>query len=158
MKTLIVFATKHGCAEKCAARLGGHLGGEVTAVDLRESGPIGLEDYDAVVVGGSIYAGKIQRQVKAFCEKNLEALKTKRLGLFICCMEEAKAQEEFAAAFPEELIKSAAAKGIFGGEITLEKMGAIERFIIKKVGKMSQSVSKIDDEAILRFARELNAS
>ena len=70
MKTLILYATRHGCAEKCATKL-----------------------------GGSIHAGKIQKGVKDFCAKNLEVLKGKRLGLYLCCMEEGpKAEAQFAAA------------------------------------------------------------
>jgi menaquinone-dependent protoporphyrinogen oxidase len=156
MKTLILYATKHGCAEKCAAKLGGHLGGDVTAVNLNDAGPVDLGDYDTVVIGGSIYAGKIQSKVKAFCERNSEALKAKRLGLFICCLLEKQAQQEFEAAFPAELIKSAAAKGIFGGEASLDQMTWIERFLMKKVGKMTESVSRIDENAILQFARDLD--
>ena len=49
--------------------------------------------YGAVVVGGSVHAGKIQKSVRAFCDRNLETLKGKRRGLFLCRMEEGEKAE-----------------------------------------------------------------
>lgn len=156
-KTLIVYATKHGCTEQCAGKLGAALSGEVTALNIKDAGKIDLAAYDAVAVGGSIHAGKVQKSVQDFCAEHMEALKIKRLGLFICHMEEgAKADEEFAAAFPKELIDAAAAKGLFGGALNLERMNWLERAVIKKMAKITASVSKIDEGNIAAFARALD--
>ncbi len=156
-KTLIVFATKHGCAEKCAGKVGAALSGEITTLNVKDAGKIDLAAYDAVVVGGSIHAGKIQRSIQAFCARHGIALKGKRLGLFLCHMEEgAKADEEFAASFPKELIDAAAARGLFGGALDLERMKWLERFVVKKMGKVSASVSKINEGNIAAFARALD--
>jgi menaquinone-dependent protoporphyrinogen oxidase len=157
MKTLILYATRHGCAEKCAAKLGAALQGEVKTANFKDAGAIGLADYEAVVIGGSIHAGKIQKGVKDFCAKNLEVLKSKRLGLFLCCMEEGpKAEQQFAGAFPKELADAAAARGLFGGEFDFDRMNWLEKAIIKKVSKIDASVSKIKEQAILDFASALN--
>jgi len=156
-KTLVVYATKHGCAEMCAGKLGAALSGEVKILAVKDARKIDLTAFDTVALGGSIYAGRIQRSVREFCLNNLEALKGKRLGLFICHMETgAKADEEFAAAFPKELIDAAAAKGLFGGAINLERMKWPERFLVKKMGKITASVLKIDEGNITAFARALN--
>ncbi|HEX2694210.1 MAG TPA: flavodoxin domain-containing protein [Acidobacteriota bacterium] len=156
-KTLVVFATKHGCTEQCAGKLGAALSGEVVTLNIKDAGKIDLAAYDAVAVGGSIHAGKVQRSVQDFCAKHQESLKGKRLGLFICCMEEgAKADEEFAAAFPKELVEAAAAKGLFGGALDLERMNWLEKALIKKMAKITASVSKINEGSIAAFARALN--
>jgi menaquinone-dependent protoporphyrinogen oxidase len=155
-KTLIVYATKHGCAEQSARKVGAALYGEVTILNIKDVREISLAAYDAVAVGGSIHAGKIQGSVRDFCAKHLEALKAKRLGLFICHMEEgAKAEAEFAAAFPKELIDAATAKGLFGGALILERMSWLEKALIKKMAKITASVSKIDEGSIAAFARVL---
>lgn len=157
MKTLILYATRHGCAEKCAAKLGAALQGEVKIANFKDAGAIDLADYEAVVIGGSIHAGKIQKGVKNFYAKNLEVLKSKRLGLFLCCMEEGpKAEEQFAGAFPEVLVRAATAKGFFGGELDFDRMNWLEKAIIKKVSKIDASVSKIKEQTILDFATVLN--
>jgi len=157
MKTLILYATRHGCAEKCAAKLGAALQGEVITANFKDAGAIDLEDYETVVIGGSIHAGKVQKRVKDFCTKNLDVLKNKRLGLFLCCMEEGpKADEQFAGAFPEILVRAATAKGLFGGALDFDRMNWLEKAIIKKVSKIDTSVSKIKEQAILDFAAVLN--
>jgi menaquinone-dependent protoporphyrinogen oxidase len=157
MRTLILYATRHGCAKKCAAKLGVALQGEVKTANLKDAGAIGLADYEAVVIGGSIHAGKVQKSVKVFCAKNLEVLKSKRLGLFLCCMEEGpKAEEQFAGAFPKELVDAAVARGLFGGEFDFDRMNWLEKAIIKKISKIDASVSKIKEQAILDFASALN--
>jgi menaquinone-dependent protoporphyrinogen oxidase len=117
-KTLIVYATKHGCAEKCAGKLGAALFGEVTTLNAKNARKIDLADYGSIAVGGSIHAGRVQRSVRDFCARNLKVLEGKRLGLFLCHMEEGqKAAEQFVAAFPKELVVVATAKGLFGGGV-----------------------------------------
>jgi len=157
MKTLILYATRHGCAEKCAAKLDAALQGEATTKNFKDAGRIDLADYETVVIGGSIHAGKVQKVVKDYCAKNLEVLKNKRLGLFLCCMEEGpKAEVQFAGAFPEVLIGAATTKSLFGGEFDFDRMNWLEKAIIKKISKIDASVSKIKEQAILDFAAALN--
>jgi len=157
MKTVVLYASRHGSAGKCAAKIAGKSAGETTVLNLKNAGPIDLADYDAVIIGGSIRAGRIQKNVKRFCEKNLKALKGKRLGLFLCCMAEgAKAEEQFAQAFPGELIAAAAAKGLFGGEFDFDKMNWLEKAVIKKISGVTASVSKLKDEAIDSFVRAMS--
>ena len=157
MKTLILYATRHGCAEKCAMKLGAALQGDVKTSNFKDAGAIGLVDFETVVIGGSIHAGKIQKGVKDFCAKNLEVLKGKRLGLYLCCMEEGpKAEAQFAGAFPEVLVRAAMAKGLFGGEFDFDRMNWLEKAIIKKISKIDASVSKINEQAIRDFAAALN--
>jgi menaquinone-dependent protoporphyrinogen oxidase len=159
MKNLIVFASKHGCAEKCAAQLGGRLQGETRVVNIKDAGAENPAGYDAVIIGGSIHAGRIQKPIREFAARNLGLLKTKRLGLFLCCMEEGdKAETQFAGAFPEELIKAAVAKGLFGGAFDFERMNWLEKKIIAKISGVKASVSKIKDENVDAFARAMNGT
>ena len=110
MKTLIAFCTTHGCTEKTAKELKDYLGYDTQLCNLKKDKIPNLEAYDRIVIGGSIHAGKIQKKVKVFCTQNLEILKKKELGLFICCMEEGEtAQKELINAFTEELHKVARA-------------------------------------------------
>ena len=105
------------------------LNAETEIVKIKGSSKINLSDYEKIIIGGSIHAGNIQRHIKKFCEKNLDILTTKKVGLFMCCMEEGeKAQTQFTNAFPKELIEHAQAKEIVGGEFNFDKMNAIEKF------------------------------
>ena len=159
MKNLIVYASKHGCAEKCAAQLGSRLQGETRVVNIKDAAAENPAGYDAVVIGGSIHAGRIQKTVQRFAAQHIGLLNTKRVGLFLCCMEEGdKAETQFAGAFPEDLITTAVAKGLFGGAFDFERMNWLEKKIIARISGVKASVSKIKDENIEAFARAMNGT
>jgi menaquinone-dependent protoporphyrinogen oxidase len=157
MTTLIVYATNHGCALKCVERLASRLGGRVMSVDLKKNEDPDPSNYDAVIVGGSIHAGHIQKKVGRYFKWRGSVLKTKKLGLFICCMEEgAKAEQELKDAFPAEFIAHASATGLFGGEFDFSKLNFLEKAMIKKASGVTKSVSKIDEAAIDAFAAKIS--
>ena len=90
MKTLIVYATKHGCTEKCANELKNNLTGEIELHNLKKSVKTDLNDFWTIIIGGSIHVGQVQKNVKQFCLNNLDLLIEKKIGLFLCCMEQGK--------------------------------------------------------------------
>ena len=152
MSTLIAFASKYGFTKTCAEILGKKLEGKVDICDLGSNHP-DLTKYDKVIIGGSIYAGKIRKPVKSFCSDNQNTLKDKKTGFFICGMaKEDDAQKQLESSFPKELLATAAAKGFFGGECNYNKMNFIEKFIMKKITGSDQSQSRIAEENITRFA------
>lgn len=159
MKTAVLFASHYGCAEKCAAKIAGKSAGETEIFNLDKSGPGTLDAYDTVIIGGSVRAGKIQKSVRHFCKKNLEALKMKRLGLFLCCMAEgSKAEEQFAQAFPKDLIEAAAAKGLFGGAYDFDKMNWLDKALVKKISGVTASVSKLKEDEVDSFVRTMTGA
>lgn len=157
MDTLIVYASKHGCTEKCANLLKEKLDGKVYVVNLKDSNEIDLSKYDKVIIGGSIYVGKIQKEVSKFSSENLETLKGKQVGLFICGMQSEEAIEKgLNENFPKELLKTAKAKGYFGGEFVFDKLGFMEKQIVKKVAKVNSDKSNILNSNIFKFAEIMN--
>ena len=157
MKTLIAYCTTHGCTEKTAIELKNFLGEDVQLINLKQEPNPDIKAYERVIIGGSIHAGQIQKRVKVFCNKNLETLKFKELGLFICCMEEGEtAQKQLQDAFPEELHIKAKTTGCFGGEFNFNKMNLFEKMIIKKVAKVEESMSRIDKKAIKSFSKRMD--
>ncbi|HER42918.1 MAG TPA: flavodoxin [Candidatus Eisenbacteria bacterium] len=157
MRTLIAYMTRHGCAKKTAGMLKELLAGDTALVDLKRDKKPDLSGYDTVVIGGSIHAGRIQRGLRRFLDKNGEILLEKRLGLYLCCMEEGEtAVKQFEKAYPERLRIHAAATGIFGGEFDLDRMNFIERKIVKKAAGIEESVSRIDAGTIRDFAGRIS--
>lgn len=136
MSTLIMYVTKHGSTRKCASILSKKLTGKVDMYNLREGKAPDLAEYDKVIIGGSIYAGRIQKEISEFCSQNLEALKNKKLGLFICCMFKDSSMAQLKSAYPEELLKRAAASNSFGGEMNFSDMSFGEKAITRMVSKM----------------------
>lgn len=157
MKTLIVFASTHGCTEKVSNELKQHFEGEVKVVNLKKEPRPELKNINRVIIGGSIHAGQIQKSVKEFCSENLETLSDKELGLFICCMEQGKtAQKQLLESYPEELLQKAKATSVLGGEFDFEKMNFIQKMIIRKVAHIKNSVSRLDYEAIRLFSKRMD--
>jgi len=157
MGTLIVYMSKHGCAEKAARIIAEALGGDVTVVDLASKDPIDLSRYETVIIGGSIYLGSLQKGLRKFCEKNLSTLLTKRIGLFICCMNQNDAaRKHYEAVYNESLRSRAAAAGIFGGELDFEKLSLIEKSVIAQVVNITASVSRFDEAAVREFAAKFS--
>ena len=156
MKTLIVYATRHGCTKSAARALEEKLPGEVSLFDIRNDGTPNLEEFDTVIVGGSIHAGKIQKEIGLFLKDAGRELAEKRLGLFLCCMYEGhQAKTQFEQAYLKALRDHATATGLFGGEFDFEKMSSFERAIVKKVANVEESFSKIDQSAIDEFAKTI---
>lgn len=153
MGTLIVYMSKHGCAEKAARIIAEVLGGDAAVVDLASKAPVDLSRYDTVIIGGSIYLGSLQKGLRKFCDKNLTQLLTKRIGLFICCMNQGDAaRQHYEAVFDERLRSRAVAAGLFGGEIDFEDLSLLEKSILSQVINIAASVSRFDEAAVREFA------
>lgn len=153
MKTLIIYKSQHGTTAKAARYLQERLGEEQTdLLELSIGLPDHFEQYQNILIGGSIHAGSIQRKIRKFCTAFLPQLMDKQVGLFMCYMDMAHGEKEFNEAYPEELRNHAKAKGLFGGEYVFEKMNFIEKFIIKKITGENKSKSSLDYDAMDAFA------
>ncbi len=155
MKTLIAYSTTLGCTEQCASKLKEDLGNGVEMVRISRRRKYNLQQYDTVIIGGSIHEGMIQRSVYKFCESNLEHLLQTQVGLFVCCMDpDANEQELIERAFPEKLLNHALSSGFFGGELNIRKMNLLQKIMTRKAARMRQE-PEIDFQKILDFAREI---
>ncbi len=156
--TLIVYASRHGNVERCARELFNLIDGKVDICNLnnRESFP-DASTYDSIIIGGSIYQGKIQKSVSEFCEMNLDVLTKKRLGLFICCLySDERAERELKEAFPPALISSAMVSDYFGGVVDKSRLSFWEKIITRRMAASGELVSSISKEKIKEFAKKIN--
>ncbi|HUJ76855.1 MAG TPA: flavodoxin domain-containing protein [bacterium] len=153
MKTLIAYRTKYGTTASCAARLAALIGGDVTVSDLAIPPAPDLASKDVVLIGGSIHAGRIQRQVVSFCERNRSALLARPVGLFLCCLytgEEAEIQMQ--SAFPDWLLAHAFARVFPGGEIRYGKLTLLDRFLVRALPHPAGDVSRLNEAALNELA------
>lgn len=157
MNTLIVYTSKYGCTEKCAKLVSEYLNDKADMLNLKSDKNIDLTKYDKVIIGGSIYIGKIQKEVTEFCSKYLNTLKEKRIGIFICGMQKDAIETEINQNFPPELLEIAEVKEYFGGEFSFEKMNFMEKMIIKKIAKTSSNISNIQEDNIKKFVQAMNS-
>lgn len=153
MKTIIIYTSKYGCTEKAAYLLKNQLGEETEVVNLMLAKEPALERYDTVILGGSIYYGKIQKQMMEFTSKYQNELSKKRVGLFICAGAKGEqAAQELKSSFPEKLYEQSITKEVFGDEIYEEKFTILDRLVLRMVKGKSMSVNGLSKETIERFA------
>ena len=165
-KTLIIYASKYGCAQKCAEILSKKIDGPVDLVNIQGnvsdlSTLDALEQYDKVVIGGSIRFGQVQKLIQEFCDQNFEKLKGKRFGLFICCGLLDDASQQMQNSFPKELLDLAVTKECFGGELDIDKMSFIDkiivRIVIKTLEKQGKKMPIVFNDHIQGFTQMMNS-
>ena len=160
MKTMIIYSSTYEYTKQCAERLKEYLLGEVIVVNVMVDVIPQLGEIDNVLIGGSIYMGQIQKNMKEFCASNVALLKDKRLGLFLCCGLPEKFEQAMKNAFPEELLKKAIAKECFGGELRTEKMNLVHKviaiFMKRSAAKEGKEPIKQMPENIAKMAAIIN--
>lgn len=165
MKTLIAYSTKHGCTEKLANMLAEQLNGDKDLMNIDKNKVTDLTSYDTVIIGGSILAGRVRKNAIKFCNQHMDELKQKNLGIFISCMDDENEENYLKEQFPEELVNHSKALGYFGGEIIFDKMGFLEKFMMKMITKSKknddskkevENMHKIKEKNIKKFAENMN--
>ncbi|MCD4774816.1 MAG: flavodoxin domain-containing protein [Candidatus Aegiribacteria sp.] len=159
MRNLIIYATKYGSVANAAELLAGELQDSTDLVRLGHDDLPALDEYDSVLVGGSIYVGNIQKEVKEFCRDFEAELLEKKLGLFICAAEknEEKQLNIINKNFSSELIDHSTAAGWFGQEVHFEKASFMDRIAIRFIMGAKKSFSDLKKENIAEFAAKINA-
>jgi menaquinone-dependent protoporphyrinogen oxidase len=83
MRILVTWGTKYGSTEGIARIIGEHMRSDVVDVDIVPANQTrGLEPYDAVIVGGALYANRWHRDARRFVLRNTRALRRIPVWLF----------------------------------------------------------------------------
>ncbi len=155
MKTLVLYSSKHGAAEKFAHLVGDFLpDSEVRDVSDKEG--LDWDRYDALIMGASIYAGRIRKPFLKFLATHREVLLAKPLRLFVVGADEEKHRETAERNIPAALLEHAGGV-VYGGHIfDFERLGFFERFIVRKVAKVQGSRFALREEAARQLAASLS--
>ena len=158
MKNIVIYSTKHGFVKECVGTLKSMLKNETEVIDIASKPKLDIDRYDCIILGGSIYMGRIQKKLTKFIEKNIEKLLTKKVALFICTGEkdEKKAREFLKSSFSERLYNKAISKEVFGGEFKLEKLTSLERFVIVKLIGITEGFTNLNKDNIVNMADIVN--
>lgn len=163
MKTLIAYSSKYGGTLECARRIQQRLPDGATLLDLDTADAVDLTSYDCVVVGSSIYMGKPRKAAKRFAKKQADSLLQKRLGLFLCCIQDVEKNvlQQFELAFPTPLLRHASAMEQLGGVVNFPKLGKVDGYIMNMIAgdlrkkTNSDVISTLSDERIDHFVKQL---
>ncbi|WP_240839449.1 flavodoxin domain-containing protein [Acidaminobacter sp. JC074] len=139
MKTLVLYSSKYGTTKSCAEKISKSLGCDINSLDQDTS--ITLDDYSHIILGTSVYMGKLRKPLTDFVEKN-DDLQDKDLSIFFCCNEET----DYQSLVPSQLKKVKTYH--FGYELKLSKMKFMDKFITKMIVKASQDVSRLNASEI----------
>ena len=157
--TAIVYMSKHGTTGMVATFIKELLmDEEVTLINLKKQQVPDLSHCSRIIIGGSIHMGMVQKKIQAFCQQNMQVLKSKPLGLYLCCWNNGEeAAEQFNNAFPEELRIGAKSKALVGYELYFERMNATERTMTREIIGTAEFMSQIDHLQLDRFVAELKS-
>lgn len=149
MKALIVFDSKHGTTEEVAGRIAAAVqsrGGEARTLDLRSRGAAStsLAGYDAVALGAPFYMGRWSRRAIAFASARESELAGKSFGVFAIGADPKLGDQAALAAIPATLATDVSASAYFGGRFDYQRLGFLERLIVKAVSGKAESSSTLD--------------
>ncbi|MEI6347212.1 MAG: flavodoxin domain-containing protein [Bacteroidota bacterium] len=157
MKTAIIFATTHGTTKKVAQMIAVKLGSDsCTLINIKETPKIDLSNYNQLVIGASIHAGNIQSSMREFIKQNTVSILEKRVGLFLCYMNEPELGNQIERAFPEVIRKQALSVQGVGGEFLFEKMNFFQRFIVHKISGIKETTSNIKEKTVDQLVKEIS--
>lgn len=152
MKTVIVFGTKYGATAKCASLIVKELATEAKAIPVKEYAISDIEACENVLIGGSIYYGNVQKEVRVFCQEHLPLLLQKGVGLFLCHVEQGMFGTFIDNNFPPTLVDHARTLAYLGYEININKPNFIERYYLRKGLDIETSCYNLEVKRIANFA------
>jgi len=145
MKTVIIYASKYGMTKKLANIVVRHRT-NVHLYSIKEwTKDIG--DYDEIVLGTPIYAGKINKKIKKMITKNEEILLNKTVRIFICGMMPDNEDEVIAFNFSKGIQEHAKIKYI-GGAYQFTKMNWLFKMIVRQIAKTNEDQEVIIEQNI----------
>jgi len=158
-RILVAYATKHGSTTGIAEAIGKELTTAGQNVEVKElknvQSPAG---YDAVIIGGPIYMGKVMADVKKFVDRHQEKLAALPVATFVVGLSPASKDEKQIGDAKKALADAVAplqpvASTLFAGNLDPKKLGFMERTMIGMV--KSPTGDFRDWEAIAAWAKGL---
>lgn len=145
-ETVVVYSTKHGICEHAAQQLAKNLGCPYQDVENIRS----IEQFENVILGTSIYAGKPTKSMQVFLAAHKQKLLTKKIAVFIVCSysEPWLIQKQIEAAFPKEILDAAFFAGCIANGVNMDKLGFVEKKIFTKVSGINQSYFNFNGDEV----------
>lgn len=133
MKTLILYATRHGSTAEAARRIAARM----PNCDVKniKTDVFQLADYDRILIGSYIRMGMFDRKTRALLLKEIAVLREKIFGIFVCCCFTENAQTYFQNNVPPQLLEVAEATSALGGVLDRKKLHGMDKYVANMVLK-----------------------
>lgn len=155
-KVLICFGTRYGSTAEIAHEIGRIIqesGAFVDIVDLKKTKEkVKPVQYDLVLVGSGIQAGKWTKEPLDFIARNQDTLAKTKVALFVVCgnagspdkcgLAQTEYLDKIAASFPSIDFVST---GLFAGVFDFKKYNAPMRALVKSIVKKESKDGKVSD-------------
>jgi len=161
-KILIIYYSKYGTTKKYAEWIAEELNGEICSVNNINQKSLG--DYDIIIIGSSLYAGKIKGI--DIIVKNFEILKNKKLIIFTCGLADYSKSvhinsiyNRLKKEFPEKIIEKLKIFYLRGG-INYKELTIKDKFLMWMMRKMilksgKEKLSEEDKEFIETYGKKI---
>lgn len=158
MKTLVLYATKHGSTAEAARRIAAGF----RNCDVKDiaSDAFQLADYDRILIGSNIRMGMFDRRIRKLLLKDIAVLREKVLGIFVCCCFTENAQTYFQNNVPPQLLENVRATAALGGELDRKKLHGTDKLVANMVLKADHARGilhsfSLKDESITAFVKQM---
>lgn len=135
MNAIIIYSGKYGATKQYATWLGEEL--EITVMPSKDIERKDLDKYDTLLLGTSVYIGKLQ--IAKWIKKNIDLLKGKKIFFFQVAgtpvQEKEKRQSYNLKGLPEELIDDCEFY-FLPGRMIMKKLSWLDRFLLKMGSRM----------------------
>jgi menaquinone-dependent protoporphyrinogen oxidase len=134
MRVLVVAASKHGSTAEIATALGQALAHRGIAATVADAGDVAdIEEYDAVVLGSAVYAGRWQKSARELAETHGDFLVKRPVWLFSSgpVGDPPKPEEDPVDVAQITAIVGAREHRAFAGRIDKSRLGLAEKAIVK---------------------------
>lgn len=160
MRIAIIYASETGTTAECIQILREKIKNhEVNVFDVEKEQPNSLADYDAIVVGGPVRYGKLQKAIRAYIRANADVLENKSTVYFVCCAYADRTDEYFEDNLTKKQLKNAVATVNFGGTLKTEKQkNPIMRMAVRRMRNEIIEAGESDDEYESRILPEINTT
>jgi menaquinone-dependent protoporphyrinogen oxidase len=150
---LVAYASKYGATAEIANKIGDVLNEAGIHADVKSvESAIDVSRYDAFVVGGSVYIGRMRKAARNFLKRHAGLLATKPVWLFASGTTDDKPADPRMAGFEnptstKETIQRIAPRDtkVFAGCIDPAKASGLDKWVINKVGAKIADARDWDD-------------
>ena len=148
MNSIIVYKGKYGATKQYAQWLAKEL--NIPAFSTGEVSEKYLRDSSVIVIGTSVYIGKLQ--VSKWLRKNVQTLKDKKLFLFLVSgtppNEKEKLMEYVWSGVPKELMDQCDISFLHG-KMIYKDLGWLDKFLLKTGARLVKSKNPAEAERMI---------
>lgn len=169
-RLLVLYATNYGQTRKVALRIADRLREAPAAVEVAAVGEApNADDYDAVVIGGSVHAGNHQRALERWMRANADALAQRPTAVFSVSLSASDGDGKGHAAAVKHLTELLTRTGVkatpttvIAGALAYRDYNRLVRWMMRRLARRkglpddtSRNAELTDWDAVDRFAAEL---